>query len=412
MSVIIAVLHRYLPQFEAVSLGDDLGLSAFTVTDFLRYLANHDQFNWALRRRVGQNILYGVDHGRLRRSFFNELPKWFRLLIFQCKCSASNLISTLEETLSFSFSDCVDVKDIGMGHSIYKISLISGKEWVVKKKDGRIQEFYTQLLRTLSLPSYISIHIENAHGQWEVTEFLGAQTLNEKVVSGEDISPLVKELATHAALGDLTGRGDRHLENYVVVGTTVFPLDIAYLFWPNNEEWTYRYTKAGCYELNVLISFAHEKQQLKDQMALFWTYYEDAMTQFLEKKESVYRVVKTFFKGELGHRYSAYLSTHFDQLPLFISSQKKQMKEAFDCYHQNRAYKEKLALLMSPSLEDNGTPVRHSLKRDFPRLWMYYLADKNRNSCFLHLGETQNKIFALIDELMLQFKTSLSKIIR
>ncbi|RAP34424.1 hypothetical protein DID77_01055 [Candidatus Marinamargulisbacteria bacterium SCGC AG-439-L15] len=383
VSTVEAHFRSCLDDFSEIALGEDVGLLAFDWNDVSQYLQHPEQFNFSLKRRVGEGVLYGVDHALRRRQFFNKLPKSLRHQIFLKKATYYEISSYIQSYIGYDLTTLVDVKDIGMGHSIYKITLqteTGNKSWVLKEKDVDLQIFYCKLLQVLQWPSFQTYHLENNKGSWELSEFLGERNLNDRVQENEALVHLERALAHQAALGDLLGRGDRHLENYVVVGSSVFPIDISYLFWPDNEMWTEKYSAGGVYELSLLgAQYNGDENALMTHVKQFWEFYWEGMMHIKANQKEITALITRVFKGQDQNRYCAYFQMQLSQLDGYYQTQKKKCTKAFFESQRRSIYKDLLKSLYEK---------KPRVLSESPLLYMYYLADLKRSSAFLH-SETQ-----------------------
>ena len=62
--------------------------------------------------------------------------------------------------------------------------------------------------------------------------------LTEANIKKETRQSLLIQSAQQAAIGAILGRGDRHFENYIWYNEQLYPIDIAHLFYPNNNQWS------------------------------------------------------------------------------------------------------------------------------------------------------------------------------
>lgn len=235
-----------ISQFATISLAN--GLDGFTYEDCAQYLTTPTQFNFSLKKAKGSGILYGQKHCLLRRSLFNQLTREQRVDLMHSKLAAANLT---DDVTQFSHAaTLVDTHDIGMGHSVYTLTFDNQKRLVIKQEPLSNQSYFTQLLTYLGWPSYRSVHCHRGDTGYELSDWLGDTSLS--MLSGTQIHPIVHQLAKHAALGDRLGRGDRHLDNYMVTNGTLYPVDISYLFFPNNDHWLSTYINANISEINLI----------------------------------------------------------------------------------------------------------------------------------------------------------------
>jgi len=166
------------------------------------------------------------------------------------------------------------------------------------------------------------------------------------------------------------GWGDRHHENYIVANGNILPIDISYLFWPENDAWLAPYIQAGITEINV-VNFAANPDQALTQ---FFDIYFDTLSELNKKKSDIIAFTHTFFnETPLKEKFD---DTINKTLPGLLNTQTDRInwyKTHLATYDKNKAKKEKfLAVLdQDPSLLDTDSETK-----------MYYLADKDYHSAF------------------------------
>ncbi len=269
------------------------GLDAFLIEDVEAFFTDESQFSFALKKVRGQGVLYGFDHVDLRARMVNDLPKADRLRIMLAKFKHAGIFS------DFELSQIQDVLDIGMGHSVYGIQF-SDKKWVLKARDPKHQLFYCDLLESLGWPSFKAKSIQTENGFWELSEYLKGDVLGSLFHPGACLSGSIeKELASHAALGDVMGRGDRHFENYVVSEGHIYPVDLSHLFWVDNEIWVNRYISGGMAEFSSLGFFSNDPVVFCSKIESFFYQYVEKLKMLKSKQLGINDKVYSFFKTEI-----------------------------------------------------------------------------------------------------------------
>lgn len=342
--VIQSGIHRLAP----LVLGKGQGFENFTPEDITSFYTTPSEFSLRLKKEKGKGILYGADHIKIRQSFFNDLPEDLRLHIAIPKLEDKGLISKIASFLTCKSSDftIIDITDIGVSHSIYKLSVHVNNttvSLVIKYEVLPHQSFYCQLLDVLGWPSYRSTHFKDAQGAWEFSEYLGEENLSQTLLRTGSINKEIEtQLIKHAALGDVLGRGDRHFDNYIVRGHYLYPLDIAYLFWEGNEDWTKKYVMGGMYEINYF-SHAYPTLQPNLDMNAFYKIYQDTRLELLEKKELLINKINQFYwlKEPETQRKVAYMVERLES-PSFFEEMKSCYSKSLQEMEKRVALKERL----------------------------------------------------------------------
>ena len=396
---------NFINTFNKFAFTKKFGFPGFDLSDLYLYLFTNDSFEFKLKKEKGKHLLYGVDHVNLRQSFFNELPKKMRKAVGLRKLQCLGLIPHLASFLGIKEKyfdlqrQLIDISDLGMAHSIYLVKLkVSSKieQVVIKKKEVNYQEFYTKILKLLGWPSYKTAHYINDFGSWEFTEFLGFNSLHAVIKDKSlvtDQNQLITKLAEQAALGDALGHGDRHLENYIYKKGRLWPIDISFLFWPNNEKWINTYILGGMYEFNFLESYAENSVLLKEKIDLFFAAYAKTFALLREKKEMILYAIDDFFAPDPPEdvfRKKAFFGDRIENNN-YVSLQKKLYVESFFKSLERVPYKKLLAELV----EKNPGIV---FKNNY--LKMYYLANKDRSANFYLCEKQKVNIFLLIKKFL------------
>ena len=155
------------PSFK--SINDQLyklpGFESFEKQDIWMYLDDPMCFSIQFKKEKGQGFLYGMRLASMRRQLFNVLKQKDRINLFFLKIKHLLLLDSLSTFLAFDdfkLDYIKDVKDIGMGHSVYWVLLHTGKEIVLKETDHKHPEFYSTILSQLNFPSISSFSIKIA----------------------------------------------------------------------------------------------------------------------------------------------------------------------------------------------------------------------------------------------------------
>jgi len=293
------------------------GLEPFSQEDVDSFFNQESQFSLALNKVRGKGVLYGFDHVALRRRLVNDLPDEERLTILVAKLRFSGIFS--EEDLQ----RIVDIRDIGMGHSVYMIQF-PDKKWVLKPRDSKNQLFYCDVLTALGWPSFTAKDSRSDKGHWELSEYLEGDVLGSLFHPGACLSRAVEtELAAHAALGDVLGRGDRHFENYIVSGGHIYPIDLSHLFWEDNETWVSRYISGGMAEFSSLGAFTSDAVVFCAKIESFFTTYWQTLQFLRDKKMALLEMISKHFSKDLAITYSSFISARLDNAEQYFESQKQ-----------------------------------------------------------------------------------------
>lgn len=366
-------IENLLDSFKALMFSNDQSFQAFDLADIQAFYQRADQFSLRFKRIAGAYILYGLPHVEIRRQFFNQLSIQDRRNLFIQKVNHQALSEWIESSLSICLEQC-EIVDIGMGSTVYRIQGPNNRAWVLKREEQNYFGIYQQFLSNIGMPSVSFFSQKKEDQEWLLMEDKGALTLNEYLLNKPDFDEyFIQNVAKHAFYGDLLQRGERHSENYLVKGQHLYPIDITYLFYPNNNFWTARYMAAGAYEASICVNM--ETQRLDEQKwGLFWeAYRKEAFTvdrQVLEGVESQY--TEYFFKEPslwFEAQYDAYLAN-------------------IKVYLYRLGFKDLLNQLGAKELLSNK-----------PLLKMYYYANKKRTQAFLHLEEHSLGLLHQIQEL-------------
>jgi hypothetical protein len=360
------------------------GFSPFSPSDIFDFLLNDAQFSLSINKVKGQGVLYGLEQAKARAFFVNGLPEKIKKAVLKRKVSATGvftkeLAASLDMRVSWGknlLDSIQSIEDIGVGSSLYLIEFPE-KKWVLKKGGQSFQTFFSELLDCLKWPSFTSIPVLNEAGRWDLMSYVGAKTLGCVVLESSCDDVLLTQAAQHAALGDVLGRGDRHFQNYMVESGALYPIDLHYLFWEENEKWVTRYLSAGMSEYALLILWQGEAFQKKSD--LFFKTYADTIHFLQDESSTITTFIKSFFEPspETERRCKYVLSRVLN--PTYIAEQKARYIEAFSVYVKRVKYK--------TVLEQIGERYP-ALLNDYPQLKMYYYADKDKLSAFFLAEES------------------------
>ncbi|MBT5856629.1 hypothetical protein HOH87_08375 [bacterium] len=367
-----AYTQSFMRSVNSISFSDSFGFSAFNASDLDTFLDPKGPFGLSLRRQKGKQLLYGKEHAEKRQSFFNNLSKQTRISLFESKLEFYELNHWLRSQVDFV--SIVDVLDIGMGSSVFHIQLLDQSggltQRVLKSKSSDAQVFYCELLRALGWSTYKTVFYSNSFGGWELTDYLGSQSFAQVLNEGALSDSLVQSVARHAALGDLIGAGDRHFENLMVRDGELFPLDVFYLFWPDNESWTAQYVAAGFSDLSVVYRLS------TDQRRLFWAAYTNAFDEISAQWVAIQKVMARFFSGPKGQSYDVFVSERLAKGHQYCRSQMQLVSANESVYLDRNRLKKQLADYV------DSVGVDH-VASDLIK--MYFLCDRDRHSAFFLL---------------------------
>lgn len=390
-------IKHFIYEFSKIAFPKEYGFDPFQAEDILGYLLTPSQFDFSLKKAKGKHILYGQDHVKLRQNLVNQLPREIRCHLLNKKLSHFKLMSKItaftkpRETLP----TVLDILDIGSGHSVYLITLEIGdpqpKQLVIKQEDLPNQSLFCKLLDTLEWPSFESHHYEEGPHRWEISDYLGNMSLQTflQSASTENRSYIEMQMAKHAALGDILGRGDRHFENYMVSTWGIVPIDISFLFWEGNEAWNKRYLAGGIYELSLLRNYSTE--ELPSKFTHFFHHYGETLHHLKKNKHMLEEQITTFFGSQNldAQDKIQFIQERLNVVSRYLQDQKTAYIESFFEMKKRLIYKEVLIQLQHkvPQVIENN-----------PTLKMFYLSDKDRPSCFFLLEEYPH-LFHQIEQL-------------
>lgn len=388
-------IHEFIQAFQPLAFSKEFGFWGYKEEELQSFIENPGQFELSLNREKGKGILYGLDHVKVRQQFLNALPQSNRMKIVKPKLDYYQLIQIIKNffkktKLSIeSNQELTNIVDIGMGHSIYKVSLGSNT-CVIKRSSVNHQLFYTNLLKALDWPSYHCSHeVINETKIWEIIEYLGENTVSSILNNPDHVENIEKELPAYAALGDVLGLGDRHLDNDMVHQNKVYPIDISFLFWEGNEQWTSHYIAGGLYEINSLARYGDNPFLLEKKMDQFFERYQKTRNELLGKKQKIKEVIQSHFDDNEKdcQRKIDFFEQRLNQTEVYFKAQKKLYSDAFSESLKRIPYKKRL--------EERAQQTPEILNQH-PLLKMYYYANKNRSATFYLAENLKEDIFSLI----------------
>jgi len=379
---ILFIMSELIEKFRPLAI-PEIGFDPFEEEMLLRYLFTPRKFTFSFKRQRGEGVLYGLDHVHLRRMLFNNLPNFLRVALFKLKAKENGLIETIQNLSNkpkiFRDPNWIDkitnVKDIGMGHTLYVISC-DAQRWVIKKERSSFQSFYNHLLKSLSYTTFESYSLVNECGSWELSEFIGVNTLQDIIKQGSLSRSLEEQLADHCCLGDIVGRGDRHFENYIVKNDVIYPIDVSFLFWDDNEDWVQRYLKGGMSELSCLYVDIETPDIFKFHLSVFYEQYIKSFKRFQMHKERIKDVISQwgFESSETDHHLRFVEENLSDES--FCDRQFKQYLVSFKSLCKRQYFKKLLKQIF------HCLPQGSAIS---PLLKMYYYSDRYRMSSFFLL---------------------------
>lgn len=380
-------IAQFLEEFGAVSFPKGFGFDRFSEAEVLSYLSDPSQWHFSLNKETGKGLLYGKLHTHLRQRLLNGLDREDRLKIVLPKFKYIGLDDVLNRLKPDAGKYTIeDVLDIGMAHSLYRVVLQyeNGEfgDYVFKRDVGANHSFFSKLLNRLGFPNYSSEHLVKGNISLDIMPYLGPTTAYDALTSRtKHHGKIIDQLAMHAALGDVLGRGDRHFENYIVNEDKVYPIDVSFLFWPQNEAWLWKYIAGGMTEYTVLSLFKDSDCGLDDVRQRFWLIYTRTMDELKQKQPLIEDEINAFFTSEQALVNIAYVNDRLGDSS-YIQAQQKLYEDGFEEYLKRLNLKERLVKLVKE--KDDYT-------RLFPTLKMYYLADLERLSAFYLLEDNPRK---------------------
>ena len=347
------------------------GFYPYTVEDIRNFLDDPKELSLGFKKDLSQGYLYGLELAALRRNLFNSVIKPDRVITVLSKIKQFNLERFIESFLDFHVSvdtDLVDAVDIGMGHSVFRLTFNNGMQVVLKHTQFAFEPFYSDVLRLLGLPAFNAQCIKSKQKTWMISDYIPSVNLTEYLQHNEADEIFVKNMAAQAALGDALGRGDRHFENYIISHGEIYPVDISHLFWPYNDEWVYEYVKGGQSEF-CLIEL--------DNMAHFWESYDATWRLIQNKREDIRLLLERSFSIDQALAYYSYFSERIDNAE-FMYNQERQVERSRLIYRDRKQLKQRLEQMVDEQPD---------LLKQNPMLAMYYYSNLGRQSTFFLIDQ-------------------------
>ena len=357
------------------------GFSTFSVEQVMTYFMDPTMFSLSFNKEPGKGYLYSLDLAQHRRHLVNKVSRSFRNALMVSRLQAHLLGDSVlnwgadgADSLIDSLVNCFD---IGMGSSVYRLDFAS-QSCVIKSVQSINGSFYAHIL---SLCQYPYINLSNFSVQnsfWQLSNYLEGVHFNEFYFQQTMTESIIEQLARHACLGDIFGRGDRHFENYLVSDNTIYPIDVSYLFWPDNDDWLNRYIAGGQSECSLLVLEP-------DFESLYWKCYHAAFTYFQSLKDSFVAAIQSFYLPGVAKDYERYLLERLED-DRYVINRKQQFQKPLEEYRYRLDYKSRL--------EQRFQQDAKSLD---PLLLMYYYANKDRLTAFFLIDYYERKyLFDLI----------------
>ncbi|MBT5953126.1 hypothetical protein HOG98_00230 [bacterium] len=370
------------------------GLETFDPDEICLFLEDESSFGLALKRAKKKGILYGVCHALARR-ILNLLPVEDRVESISKKLSYFDIWSILSKFLgkNMSADNLTDVLDIGMGDSIYLLTFNNVSRKVVLKGNGQwTQSIFGDFLHQLDLPHVTSCYYESRGRRWELSECAEIKNLSD-TLTDENLETYISDLGIHAAIGDVLGRGDRHLENYGVKENRVVPFDVSFLFCKDNNNWCKKYLFGGMYEFSTLW-YVSNSTCFQDYVDKFFNAYETGLSCLKDNVKAIETLVDRVLENESSEdgqlinldSKEAVLERVMNKLEsnTFLIDQRDLYTISFQEMKRRQVYKEILKQLFK--LKPDDIKSNHLL-------YMYYLSDKDRLSSFFLSEDRELNLF-------------------
>lgn len=375
-------LTPLLNELASISL-PDIGLMPFSESDILNYFNNPGQFGLPLNKKKGAGILYGVDHCRLRRAVVNAGSTELRTHRLIQKLVTNGLMGVLSDYngAPIGVSDIVDIQDIGMAHAVWRVTLAGGAQLVIKQESHPNQPYYQALLKELGFPFIRVLHYSassTVSSGFEISDWVDGVTIGDHLFGGdsphlpEGIDRLIETLAWHAALGDMIGREDRHLENYIwdTQQHHIIPVDTAALFGVGNESWVYEYVAGGLAECAILAPYLGDEEAFRTHLQAYFDAYQQAYYAIGDHMEVVIGMTTAYMGA--GPSHPIQFLTDRIQSDAYCQAQLHRIKAGVIEWHHRWGARCQLESALANGL--SLTP--------FPLLSMYHLAHRGRGSAF------------------------------
>ncbi len=340
------------------------GFEIFSSDDILRFLEQPSCTSLHFKKETGKGYLYGLELAHLRQALFNEVPQSVRCDIFRQKLCHVGLDNHIVDFVQVGYEELIDVTDIGMGHSVYRCDFSNNRSVVVKQTGTHYPHFYSQVLQRLQWPYIPLVSYDTSDGVWTLSEYVPGHHLTHHFNTEKVTEHLVIQLAQQACLGDVLGRGDRHFENYLWCEDVLYPMDVSYLFYPDNETWVDRYVKGGQSESCVEV--------ICSDYTVFWTAYDETFQWLTTQQKQLEDVIGDHFSPDQAKIYNAYIVSRLHQED-YVQRRNQACRAGLDVFRIRQEAKLRLQEVIAQDEEILGQD---------PLLWMYYHADRGRMTAF------------------------------
>jgi len=356
------------------------GYNHFVMEHLIDYITKPTLFSFDLLKEKGKGILYGKAIILLRQSIVNTLPYTIRQHVVGKKLHYYGIIDALSKPLNKNISGYLTIdgiEDIGMTHSVYKLT-IEGASYVLKSTDTDNLQCFLDLSHCVELDTFSTHFFNTKFGRWDLSTYLDSDTLSDYLHHNHPSEGLIRQLGYHAAFGDLIGRGDRHFENYIVSDNQLYAIDLSILFWENNEEWVFKYAKAGMTEFSVMACFMEDSALFQSQLDIFYSAYTEMIYRCRDKQTQLNTIIETYFpepplfESRIRFLRDRLTNLHYGRL------QMQMYLKSLSIFLKRLPYKKLLQTIGDdhPTIIDND-----------PLLKMYQLSDRKRWSCFFLLDQ-------------------------
>ena len=145
----------------------------------------------------------------------------------------------------------------------------------------------------------------------------------------------------------------------------MYPLDISYLFFPDNEDWVDRYIKGGQAEFSLMLSVPQNKN-------LFWENYLNTFNDLIGNKEKINQFIFDFFPKKEANTYNEFVNSRLLDSG-YVDNRNRLSEDALIEFEKRNKIKLKLVEAVK---KDSSILLKD------PLLYMYYYANKDRYSAF------------------------------
>ena len=368
-------LNTHIQNIRPAFFGPEFGFESFQKNDFDQFVFDPDQFVFQFKKVKGRGVLYGPVHVKARQYFFNHLLTSQRCDLFASKWNrVCQKNPEIKERYEWVGHELIDVQDVGMGQTVYACYFKDKGPLIIKKGGAYHSLFYRQLQSLFYFPTVDCEWIAGRESDISVMDYISDQHVVDYLQHHTLNSSHRELMARHMALGDIFGRGDRHLENYMINGSDIIPIDISLLYWPTNESYVQSYIRGNMTELSILSQYWNDLDDYSEKLSHFLDHYWDQLQCIHLHRQGINRLIDQWY-GDIGNanhkkdyyfRKCRYLNVYFYR---FMTRYLTSLAIAFD-----RSFDKNLLLQL----------VTHYPDETFSDSWlkMYYFADKDRLSTF------------------------------